>query len=126
MASGSEPVRMPVVSVQGSQAQTPSVTPPPAGKPLPSSGNSSPGAAAQAAAQARNAQDVAAQVALLNKFLNDSGRPDQFRVAPNSDAKLIQEINPANGKVIAEYPSITFPELARSLGISGAVIDALV
>jgi hypothetical protein len=62
-------------------------------------------------------------VALLNKSLNDSGRPDQYRVAPNSDSTLIQEVNPATGAVIAEYPAITFPALAKSLGISSALID---
>ena len=52
-------------------------------------------------------------MALLNKYLNDSGRPAQFRVDPNSDSKLIQEINPATGEVIGEYPAISFPALAR-------------
>jgi len=32
-------------------------------------------------------------------------------------------VNPASGAVIAEYPAISFPELARSLGISRALID---
>jgi hypothetical protein len=63
-------------------------------------------------------------VTLLNKYLNDSGRPDQYRVAPDSDSTLIQEVNPATGAVIAEYPAISFPALARSLGISSALIDA--
>ena len=54
------------------------------------------------------ANDVQAQVQLLNKYLNDSGKPDQFRVAPNSDDKLIQEINPANGEVIGEFPASEF------------------
>jgi biotin operon repressor len=44
-------------------------------------------------------------------------------VDPNSDAMLIQEVNPANGAVIAEYSAVSFPELAKSLGISSAVID---
>ncbi|MGP8097936.1 MAG: hypothetical protein ACLPUH_11390 [Steroidobacteraceae bacterium] len=96
---------------------------------MPPSGNApAPAAAGSAAASARAAATAGtttlqAQVALLNKYLNDSGRPDQFRVDPSSDATLIQEINPATGEVIAEYPAITFPALARSVGISGAVID---
>ena len=36
---------------------------------------------------------------------------------------LIQEVNPATGEVIAEYPVIAFPALAESLGISSALID---
>jgi hypothetical protein len=70
------------------------------------------------------ATDAPAQVAILNKFLNDSGRPAQFRVAPSSSDKVIQEINPANGAVIAEYSATEFAELARSVGISGAIVDS--
>jgi hypothetical protein len=62
-------------------------------------------------------------VAFLNKHLNDSGRPAQFRVDPTSGNKVIQEINPANGEVIAEYSATEFAELARSVGISGAIVD---
>jgi hypothetical protein len=65
--------------------------------------------------------DPATQVAILNKFLNDSGRPSQFRASSNN--KLIDEINPANGKVIAQYPVDEFAELARSVGISGALVN---
>ena len=67
--------------------------------------------------------DVQNQVRLLNKYLNDSGKPDQFRVDPASDDKLIQEINPANGEVIGEYPASEFAALAKSVGISGVLID---
>jgi hypothetical protein len=92
---------------------------------LPSGGH---GAAASAASAAKSTggsrtHDVQAQVAFLNKFLNDSGKPNQFRVAPNTNSALIQEINPANGAVIADYPVIAFPALAKSLGISSALID---
>jgi hypothetical protein len=65
--------------------------------------------------------EPAAQVAVLNKFLNDSGKPAQFRASANN--KLIEEINPANGQVVAQYPVEEFAELARSVGISGALID---
>jgi uncharacterized FlaG/YvyC family protein len=74
-------------------------------------------------AAAPAATQVQAQVALLNKYLNDSGKPDQFRVDPSSDDKLIQQVNPANGEVIAEFPASEFAALARSLGISGAIVD---
>jgi hypothetical protein len=69
------------------------------------------------------APNVQAQVALLNKYLNNSGKPDQFRVAPDSDDKLIQQINPANGAVLGEFPVSEFAALARSVGISGVLID---
>jgi hypothetical protein len=64
---------------------------------------------------------LAAQVAALNKSLNDSGRPAQFRASSNN--KNIEEVNPANGQVVAEYPAEEFAELARSVGISGAIIN---
>ncbi len=122
MASGSDPVRIPGTSLVHGVPQT--TGPLASGKELPVSGQPSPaGRRATTAHRPVAASDVHAQVALLNKFLNDSGRPDQFRVDPQSDSKLIQEINPANGEVIGEYPAIAFPALAKSLGISGAVID---
>jgi len=64
------------------------------------------------------------QVALLNKYLNDSGQPDRFRVDPNSAEQLIQEINPATGVVIAEYSAVAFPALAKSLGLVGSLVDS--
>jgi hypothetical protein len=63
-------------------------------------------------------------VTQLNKYLNDSGRPNQFRVDPTSGGKTIQEINPASGEVIGEYSVAQFPELARSLGVSGVLVDS--
>jgi len=98
MASDGQPVKIPVTSlVHGSQAPT-TVGFQHGGKSLPPSGKP---AAPQAAAKVIPANtDVQTQVRLLNKYLNDSGKPDQFRVAPSSDDKLIQEINPANGEVI--------------------------
>jgi hypothetical protein len=57
-------------------------------------------------------------VVQLNKHLNDSGRPDQFRVDPGSD-KVIQQINPANGEVVGEFLISEFPALARSVGVTG-------
>jgi len=119
MASDGEPVKIPVASlVHGSQAPK-SVKIQQGGKPVPRSGKP----AAAASAQLPAKPDLRSQVALLNKNLNDSGKPDQFRVAP-SDQKLIQEINPANGEVVAEYSASEFAELARSLGISGVLVDS--
>jgi hypothetical protein len=119
MASDGQPVKIPVTSlVHGSQAPR-TVLVQHSGNSLPRSGNP---AAAKPAVLPK--PDLQAQVALLNKNLNDSGKPDQFRVAPSSDDKLIQEINPANGEVIAEYSASEFAELARSLGVSGALVDS--
>jgi FlaG protein len=116
MASDGQTVKLPAISlVNGSQAPTTAVVQT-SGKVLPQAGKP----AASAAAAAPN---VAAQVALLNKYLNDSGKPDQFRVDPDSDNTLIQQINPANGKVIGEFPASEFAALARSVGISGVVVD---
>jgi hypothetical protein len=123
MASDGKPVQIPVLSlVHGSQAPTKVASPPVSGKSLPPTGKTATPAAAAKSSAANRSTDVQAQVAFLNKYLNDSGRPNQFRTDPNSQT-LIQEVNPANGEVVAEYSAITFPELARSLGISSAVID---
>jgi hypothetical protein len=125
MASVDNPGKIPAISlVHGSQAPQRDVTPQSSGKLLPLPGNAASATAAGAKAAAANrSTDLQAQVAVLNRYLNDSGRPDQFRVDPNSNSTLIQEVNPASGAVIAEYPAITFPELARSLGVSRALID---
>jgi hypothetical protein len=126
MASDANPVLIPAISlVHGRQAPTKVASSQSGGNILPPAGNAGAQAAnagAKSAAASRTA-DVQAQVAFLNKSLNDSGKPDQFRVAPNSDSMLIQEVNPATGQVIGEYPAIAFPALAKSLGISSALID---
>jgi hypothetical protein len=44
-------------------------------------------------------------------------------VDPSSDGKLIQQINPASGAVIGEFSADEFPALARSVGVSGAIVD---
>jgi hypothetical protein len=135
MASDGQPVKIPAVSlVHGSQAPT-AVRIQQSGKTLPPSGNA---ATATAGAKESTASRVAPQpklpapargseaqdqVTFLNKYLNDSGRPAQFRVDPASGDKVIQEINPANGEVIAEYSATEFAALARSVGISGAIVD---
>jgi hypothetical protein len=125
MAIDANPVQIPAISVHGSQAPTTVAAPQSSGKSLPPAGNSAVAAANSrpGSAATTTAGNLQAQVALLNKYINDSGRPDQYRVAPNSDSTLIQEVNPATGAVIAEYPAITFPALAKSLGISSALID---
>jgi hypothetical protein len=114
MASDGQALKIPAVSlVHGSQAPT-TVVVQHSGKVLPPSGRPT----AQPAAP-----NLQAQVQMLNKSLNDSGKPDQFRVAPDSDDKLIQQVNPANGEVLAEFPASEFAALARSVGISGVIVD---
>jgi hypothetical protein len=88
-------------------------------------------ATANAAVAARKAPppprttDPQSMVDHLNKNLNDSGRPDQFRLDPASGDRLIQQINPANGAVIGEFSVDEFPALARSVGATGLLIDSL-
>jgi hypothetical protein len=112
MASDGQTVKLPAISLV--QSQPPAAAVQHSGKVLPQPGKPAP------AAPATNAQ---AQVTLLNKYLNDSGKPDQFRVDPSSDDKLIQQINPATGEVVGEFPASEFAALARSVGISGVSLD---
>jgi hypothetical protein len=134
--------------VQGSQATSSSIKSG-SGKILPQAGNIATAEAAarpsdtaqtaaslQAAASAQaavpnvnkapvqNATDARTLVTQLNKYLNDSGRPDQFRLDP-SNGKMIQQLNPASGAVIGEFSATEFPALARSVGVSGLLIDSL-
>ena len=109
------------------------------GKPLPASGKTatSPEVAASAAVVKPAAGGVVVKPAVqnatypqslldqLNKHLNDSGRPIQFRLDPASNGKMIQQINPATGAVIGEFSVAEFPALARSVGAAGALIDSL-
>jgi len=93
MASDGQSVQIPATSlVHGSQAPT-TVKNQQSGKTVPQSGNN-----AATAAEAKT--QVPAQVAVLNKYLNDSGRPAQFRAS--QDEKDIQELNHATGEVVAE------------------------
>jgi uncharacterized FlaG/YvyC family protein len=116
MASDGQQVTIPVVSlVQGSQA--------PRTVAIQRSGNALPPSGKAATAAISAGSQLQAQVALLNKLLNDSGRPDQFRVDPASNGKLIQQINPATGDVVGELPADEFEALARSIGISGVIVD---
>jgi hypothetical protein len=139
MASDGTSGKIPVASpVQGSQAAKPINFQSGNGKSLPPSGKTATAprvAAAEPAASAASASTKAAVqqstdprvlVDQLNKYLNDSGRPDQFRVAPNSGGKLIQQVNPANGAVIGEFSASEFPALARSIGASGLLVDSIV
>jgi hypothetical protein len=138
MASDGSPGKIPNTSpVHGSQAASSILLQPGSGKPLPPDGktaafggnsvSSTPRAAAAAGAATKPAAqqpaDLQAQINLLNKHLNDSGLPDQFRLDPAG--KLIQQVNPANGAVIGEFAVSEFPALARGVGASGLLFDSL-
>jgi cell division septation protein DedD len=87
----------------------------------------SPVQAAKAAPAANAAADtfsLQSKLAQLNKSLNDSGLPAQFRAS--ADNAHIEELNPVTGDVIAQYSAAEFPALARSVGISGATVNSLV
>ena len=87
-----------------------------------SSANSANAKSVQTKSTAASASDSQSVVDQINKHLNSSGRADEFRVSPVSD-KYIQQVNPTNGAVIAEYSVDEFPALARSIGASGLLID---
>ena len=112
MASDGQTVKLPAISLV--QSQPPAAAVQHSGQVLPQPGKPAPTAPAT---------NVQGQVTLLNKYLNDSGKPDQFRVDPSSDDKLIQQINPATGEVVGEFPASEFAALARSVGISGVSLD---
>jgi hypothetical protein len=128
MASDTVPGSVPVSLVHGSQAPKQSsaraasgkIVPPIDGFPVPKNPSKEP-APPPIAINKASPQVLVAQ---LNKYLNDSGRPAQFRVDPASRGETIQEINPATGEVIGEFSVSQFPELARSLGISGVLVDS--
>jgi hypothetical protein len=123
MASDGNSVKVPAaIPVHRSQVQIPVPRQEHSGKKLPPGGKAATTPDAPPATKQSGA--AAVLVALLNKHLNDSGRPDQYQVAPNSDNKLIQQINPATGEVVGEFLASEFPALARSVGVSGVLVDS--
>jgi uncharacterized iron-regulated membrane protein len=99
---------------------------PVSGNPLPPSGKIATATAAaglvSSKSTAASRTDPQSLVDQINKYLNDSGRPDQFRVDPAS-AEYIQQVNPASGAVVGEFLVSEFPALARSVGASSLLID---
>jgi hypothetical protein len=131
MASDGNPGKISVTGlVLGSQAVSSVNVQSGSGKSLPPGGKGPTAAAASAGATAAKSTaarptDPQTLVDQLNKYLNDSGRPDEYRVDPASDDKLIQQINPANGVVVGEFSVDEFPALARSVGASGLLVDSI-
>jgi hypothetical protein len=137
MASDGTTGQIPVASlVQGSQAT--SISPQSGGgKSLPQTGKIATARVSSASdptdaggpsinkAPVQNTTDPQSLVNQLNRYLNDSGRPDQFRLDPASNGKMIQQVNPASGAVIGEFSAAEFPALARSVGATGLLIDSL-
>ncbi len=154
MASDGAPITLSVQSAQAGQTSVATTAKPADGKPSYSNSTASalaatPAAASKAPVKAASStsafahaaagaapvekttppvtqRDLGSLVTQLNKHLNDSGRPDQYRVDPQSST-TIQEINPANGEVIGEFSASEFPALARSAGASatGLLVDSL-
>jgi uncharacterized FlaG/YvyC family protein len=127
MASDGIPVNIPVTRlVHGGRAQTSETVQNPSGKSLPHGGGQSPPVnTEQQGVRASKAPDAQALVAQLNKRLNDSGQPTQFRLNSSSGRNMIQEINPASGEVVGEYPESEFPILAQGLSVSGLLVNTL-
>jgi hypothetical protein len=134
MASDGTTAKIPVASpVQASQQ--PINFHPSGGKSSPQTGKAATPAGAapvESAAKANSSRSTAAAlesgdpqalVDQLNKYVNDSGYPTQFRVAPDSGGKLIQQINPANGAVLGEFSASEFPALARAVAAPGLLVD---
>lgn len=132
MASDLSTVQTPVANVvQGSSAAIPLNPQSGGGSALPqtaspaASASASPGKVASPVPTAvHESADSQTLVDQLNKHLNDSGRPDQFRVAPASDGKIIQQINPSTGGIVGQFSASEFPALARSVGASGLLFDS--
>jgi uncharacterized FlaG/YvyC family protein len=136
--SDAVPVTVPVSFVQGSQTPIPTPVNATSGNALPPGGKSANKLASTdvLSVQRANAQSTVKKttakkeptvdqaVQQLNKFLNDSGRANTFRVDPGSRNQTIQEINPSTGEVIGEFAVTQFPALVRSLGISGVLVDS--
>jgi hypothetical protein len=125
MASDGVVANIPVTSlVQGSQAPTAARVQEVSGNVVPPSGNAASSNAVPSNTPSAGIADAQTLVTQLNKVLNESGRPDQYRVDPSSGDKMIQQINPASGAVVGEFLASEFPALARSVGISGLLFDS--
>src|ERR1700690_1975536 len=102
MASEGNPVQIPVANlVQGSAVVRPVNIQSGSGNSLPPRGSTAPGLGASPATTGDTPAGVAATkvpavantqslVDLMNRHMNVSGRPDQFRVAPLSGGRVIQ------------------------------------
>jgi uncharacterized FlaG/YvyC family protein len=74
-------------------------------------------------AAAKGSPDLPALVQQLNRHLQNSGRPNQYKLDSSSGRNVIQEINPDTNEVVDEIPATEFKALAQELGISGLLVD---
>jgi uncharacterized FlaG/YvyC family protein len=124
MASDGIPVNVPITRlVHGSQAQASETVKSESGSALPRSGENSPAKAVVGASPVRKKPDAEALVSQLNKPLNESGRPDQFRLDTSAGRNVIQQVDPNTGEVVAEYSEAEFPMLAQGLSGAGRLVD---
>ena len=126
MASDAVPIKASgTPSVQAIQAPEAATDPLAGGKSLPSYGTKMAARPASTAPPAKAPADLHALVAQLNKHLQTSGRPNQFRLDTSAGRKVIQEVNPDTQSVITEYPASEFAALAQNLGVSGLLVDTV-
>jgi uncharacterized FlaG/YvyC family protein len=124
MASDGIPVNEPVTRlVHGGRAQTSETAlQASSGTSLPPGGKTAP-AGTPVVSTAQKVADSSALVAQLNQRLNDSGRPFEFRLDTAGGRNVIQQVNPASGDVVAEYPEAEFPILAEGLSSAGYLVN---
>jgi len=131
MANDADSVKASTIPlVRGAQSPTSATANPANGKFLPPGGPSTaasttnPKPAKPADNSAKPPLDLHALVAHLNKHLQNSGRPNHYKLDSSSGHRVIQEINPDTSQVVSEIPASEFKALAQSLGISGLLLDA--
>jgi uncharacterized FlaG/YvyC family protein len=129
MASDGVPVKALVTNLaQVTQAPPVATAHQASGKILPASGNNGPiqpnrASSTVKAPPVKPPADLQALVGQLNKHLQSSGRPIQYRLDSSSGRQVIQEINPDTNAVVGEIPANEFKALAQELGISGLLVD---
>src|SRR5438128_2026274 len=121
MASDADSVKASTVPPVRGIPQAPAAANPAGGKSLPSGGSSKPAKAADAP---KPPPDLSELLAQLNKHLQNSGRPNHYKLDSSSGHRVIQEINPDTREVVNEIPANEFKALAQSLGVSGLLFDA--
>jgi uncharacterized FlaG/YvyC family protein len=125
MASDGLPVKpFAFQPVQRSKPPAAATAYPSSGKSLPASGAKAPAQPVRSPPSVKRAPDLHALVAQLNERLQESGRPNQYRLNSSAGHQVIQEINPDTDQVIGEIPANEFKALAQELGISGLLVDA--
>jgi uncharacterized FlaG/YvyC family protein len=115
--------------VRGAQSPTSATANPANGKFLPPGGSSTAASTtnpkpAKPVEAVKPPPDLNVLLAQLNKHLQNSGRPNHYKLDSSTGHRVIQEINPDTKEVVSEIPASEFKALAQSLGISGLLLDA--